>query len=384
MNIIRAVGRLVRAVTPLVVLFAATVGIPFGLWHFFGAPLPDHVPDYIQIKAWLDQTTVFPTQTAVQILVIATWGFWAVFVVQIIVQFPRVAVETVKALRSRAPLPTAAHANLAGRLLTSVAISIIATRGTISAASAATSVTAPTPAAPGTVATSASTGAATHTVTRGECLWDIAAHHLGDATRWKEIYKLNAHRVQVDGQVLTDPNRVLPGWILALPASASPTTTSATHSPPPSPSPGESLLPIQIAAPDVIPRQQAATPPSSPSAATAPRASEPTGAPSVVRRPVAVHLPTGGYVSLTLGAGLVAAMAAASVRSRANARRRDPGQPRPVVESLGELESALFRAASTIAVTVGSATYTFILTILSPWLPAATTAAFNWSRTRTT
>lgn len=60
----------------------------------------------------------------------------------------------------------------------------------------------------------------TVTVGRYDSLWRIAEEHLGDGRRWVEIYRLNADRAQADGNRLTDPNTILEGWTLLLPADA--------------------------------------------------------------------------------------------------------------------------------------------------------------------
>ena len=59
----------------------------------------------------------------------------------------------------------------------------------------------------------------TVTVKRGDSLWRLARIHLGAGARWEEIYDLNRGRVQADGRTLRDPNLILIGWILELPAS---------------------------------------------------------------------------------------------------------------------------------------------------------------------
>ncbi len=60
---------------------------------------------------------------------------------------------------------------------------------------------------------------ATITVRRGDSLWRLARVHLGTGTRYQEIFDLNADRVQADGRTLRDPNLILIGWVLELPAS---------------------------------------------------------------------------------------------------------------------------------------------------------------------
>jgi DNA-binding SARP family transcriptional activator len=53
-----------------------------------------------------------------------------------------------------------------------------------------------------------------------DTLWDIAARHLGDGIRWREIFALNDGRVMPDGQRLTHASLIRPGWTLLLPADA--------------------------------------------------------------------------------------------------------------------------------------------------------------------
>jgi len=51
----------------------------------------------------------------------------------------------------------------------------------------------------------------THTVVKGDCLWNIAKKHLGNASRWTEIYDLNR-------DIIRNPNLIYPGQVLKLPS----------------------------------------------------------------------------------------------------------------------------------------------------------------------
>lgn len=57
--------------------------------------------------------------------------------------------------------------------------------------------------------------APTHTVVDGDTLWDLAQQYYGDPFDWRQIW--NANQAQID-----DPNLILPGQVLTIPAPGSP------------------------------------------------------------------------------------------------------------------------------------------------------------------
>ena len=98
----------------------------------------------------------------------------------------------------------------------------------------------------------------TYRVQSGDSLWRIAENFLGDGFRWTEIWELNQGRDMGGGRRLTDPDLILPGWVLELPieATSTPPTsapsqepTATTTAPAPSPTAVPSVTPETASAP---------------------------------------------------------------------------------------------------------------------------------------
>ncbi|MBB2943253.1 DNA-binding SARP family transcriptional activator [Actinoplanes lutulentus] len=223
-----------------------------------------------------------------------------------------------------------------------------------------------------------------HHVVEHDNLWDIAEHKLGDAHRWREIYKLNRGHEQVNGHALRDPDEIHVGWVLALPthgdsparqkpatpSGASTEPDSATEEKPSTDAPPRTASPLPVipapngtVSPAPVDSSPAATFPRPPGAISSaqPAASSSMTAGSEAtsatapndnghdRDEAGIALPTQGWVSLGLAALLAAVASLVRLQRRRRARltfpvpaRLEP-QPAPLPESLTPIEAAADR-----------------------------------------
>ncbi|HEY3563027.1 MAG TPA: hypothetical protein VGL05_36430 [Kribbella sp.] len=238
----------------LLAILAIVGGVPYVLLRFFGTPWPDEMPTKSMLLSELSIRTVLG------IIAFFIWIAWLHFVVCLIAE----AVAEVRGhgLSPRVPLGGGSQA-LARRLIGTVVLIAAGAGVSLPVASA---VTTSGPAAPAAVtarhgneqsvtaqfrqteaastilsgsnqqATKTTTGVRTNNDHKGQvikytevrpphgrnydCLWDIAERHLGDGRRYKEIYDLNKNKLQPDGRRLTNPDLIMPGWQVRLPADA--------------------------------------------------------------------------------------------------------------------------------------------------------------------
>ena len=116
-----------------------------------------------------------------------------------------------------------------------------------------------------------------YTVVKGDTLSEIAQEHLDDADAWPRIFEASRKLTQPDGRRLTDPDLILPGWHVLIPASAGATPDLPTAPEPEQTEPTPQTS--QSTPPGAVP---SATATSTPAAETSPATPKSAGAVPVV------------------------------------------------------------------------------------------------------
>ncbi len=190
-----------------------------------GWPLPAAMPSWSDISTALGDSYI-PDTFLTKALALVCWIVWVELMASLLV-------ETVAVVRGRraGTVPLAGPVQrLAARLVAAVSLLAVLVLARPDHHVQAVTPLLPAPATaelastvgtePITATADARAAAPTYLVERRDTLWGVAEAHLGDPFRWVEIWELNRGRPQPDGRVLTDPDRICPGWTLQLPVDA--------------------------------------------------------------------------------------------------------------------------------------------------------------------
>lgn len=231
----RTVGDVLLGVLALLMLAVLVLGVPVALIKIFGVPIPHSLPGASMFTSRLSVGAIF------KVLAVVVWLAWLQLVWCLVVE----VAAAVRNVGMPAQVPLAGGTQgLVNRLVTAALLLFAATAAlspsfTSSAAPAHGPTVAATASqhATGDGRSATATATAAPTVTRRpeiekiyvvkppvgrfhQSLWEIAATHLGDGRRYREIFELNKDEVQPDGTRLTIASLIRPGWILKMPADS--------------------------------------------------------------------------------------------------------------------------------------------------------------------
>jgi DNA-binding SARP family transcriptional activator len=293
--------RVAGALVAQTVLAALLVGLPWGLGHYIGWPLPDHLPSFDELETVL--LSPLSTPLLLDLLSCIAWPCWAIFVIDV----ARCVPDVLRGVRIPSLGPV--HA-LAAFLLTATVLGFLGPRtpttgptSLVSAAQlaqvgAADHVASAPPSHPGIVVVRAPH----HGIY--DSLWRIADRELGDGARWTDIWDRNKGQPQTDGHVFTNPHLIHPGWTLQLPDTPR-VPPSHDHEvdehnvdhPGPSPATPPTTPPL------------ASRPPATPPSLSPPPTQAPTAAPHLRLHPgTGITVATGAFVGLGLAALITATL----------------------------------------------------------------------------
>jgi hypothetical protein len=346
--------RLLRAVAGLAVIVALLAGLPWGLAAMTGSPLPRSWPGWQQAQRFLASPLL--DDAIIRFLADAAWLLWAAFALSLVIELIAVTRgQPAPRLPAIAPVQALAAALVGATMMTALHVPRTATRSAPplhAALTSATSISAPLVpgqtaqlAAASETAGRADSGDSTaqarprvYRVREDDDLWDIAGRFLGDPEEWHQIYQLNEGRPQPDGRSLTDPNLIIPGWVLLIPQPATshapvphPGTSQPGRpgtSPPGGRTPGPSPRPSRPAEPTAQPSRSAGPTARPSQAAPSPGPSSGRSTPGRGTHPpqVSVRLPSGALIGIAVAVMIAAAIALAAVQRRRRYRPR-PGPP---------------------------------------------------------
>ena len=260
--------RLLCAAARLAAVVACLGGLPYALARLAGWPLPRHVSSFTRLPALL--AAPVSDQEILKIVACVVWLAWVIFALSVIAEVAAAARgRPTPQLPGTGPVQALAAALLGTTVLTAImqASPLAALPATLTAHAAPAAQTQPAQSRPAASAAPARPASARHAaadhgigsqhrtprtriyrVVEGDNLWDIAERYLGDGQRWHEIFALNHERPQPDGQELTDPNLIKPGWVLRLPPAPLTRPAPAGHAQVPAHQPSAPARPVPGAA----------------------------------------------------------------------------------------------------------------------------------------
>lgn len=259
--------KLLKGLAALAGLAVIVAGVPWLLLTVAGNP----VPSWDTVAGLFSHPDYGGSFLMGSLLPIIAWIAWASFVFSLLTVIPS-ALRGVKPPQIRG---LAIQQKTASALLGAVIVMF----GGLAGAGAATAAEPTAPAishsvaaqqTPQTIAPSVATTASdgvvmkSLTVNEGDSLWGMAEASLGDGDRYPELYEASKGIVQADGQTISNPDIIQPGWTINVP-----TVTQASTPAAPAPAP----------APSPEPAAQAPTPETVAGAATGDEANAPAATP---------------------------------------------------------------------------------------------------------
>lgn len=196
------------------------------------------------------------------------------------------------------------------------------------------------------------------TVEPGDTLWEISEEHTGDGARYHEIVEASDQIAQPDGQYLTDPDLIHPGWTLHVPTTTDPEATTTKTA--------DTDTQAETPATPAHPREETTSPGEETPAPASTERADPAGQ-GAQAPPAALDTPQDETPADTLGEDTeeadaapwmartsygVGALLAAGVlallvgRRREQQRRRKPGQRLPVPDGTAALLEQDIRAVA--------------------------------------
>lgn len=320
-----------RGLLALGLLSALTAGLPWGLVHFVGWPLPHHVPTWDEVQMSL--LSPMSGQFFIDTLAIICWIAWFFFVLSML----RSVVDIANGIawtprRARGPFQALTATLIGAVVLTLLSDRAFAAPAAGDRAHEPTAAVVVAPSTPGVAEQRDDSPAASELVMDRaapappglvrvadevrlphngiyDSLWRIAEriYGPGGGDRWPELYQLNRGVEQADGRSLTNPDLVRPGWKIAayVPEPAEAPPSAEVPATPPNPAPSEEVA---------EPRRKLSEP--------------------------GLDLMTGVYVSLGLAGAISTAIVAMQMRRRrryriGSGKRSDLHRPvAPVVQAL--------------------------------------------------